>query len=120
MAGSSSIRRENRSWSSGTPHGPSSFNSAKSDIDRYLEDRQKRGFNSIIVNLIEHKFCTTPPKTRAGLAPFTKAGDFSTPNPAYFDFAHKVVKKANDRGIVVWLFPAYLATAAATRDSFER
>jgi hypothetical protein len=26
------------------------------DIDRYLEDRQKRGFNSIIVNLIEHKF----------------------------------------------------------------
>ena len=24
------------------------------DIDRYLEDRQKRGFNSIIVSLIEH------------------------------------------------------------------
>ena len=47
------------------------------DIDRYLEDRQKRGFSSIIVNLIEHKFCAVPPKTRAGLAPFTKAGDFS-------------------------------------------
>lgn len=40
------------------------------DVDRYLEDRQKRGFNSIIVNLIEHKFCTAPPKTRAGLTPF--------------------------------------------------
>ena len=78
------------------------------DIDRYLEDRQKRGFNSIIVNLIEHRFCTDPPKTRAGLAPFKTAGDFSTPNPDYFDFAHEVVKKANDRGIAVWLFPAYL------------
>ena len=78
------------------------------DIDRYLEDRRKRGFNSIIVNLIEHKFCTAPPKTRAGLTPFTQVGDFSTPDPDYFDFAHKVVKKANERGIVAWLFPAYL------------
>src|SRR5574342_261879 len=66
------------------------------DIDRYLEDRQRRGFNSIIVNLIEHKFCTNPPKTLAGLAPFSKAGDFTAPNPAHFDFAHKVVKKANE------------------------
>jgi len=81
---------------------------AEDDIERYLEDRQERGFNSIIVNLIEHKFCTAPPKTRAGLAPFSTPGDFSTPNPDYFDFASKVVKKANDRGIVVWLFPAYL------------
>jgi hypothetical protein len=81
---------------------------AEKDIDRYLEDRSKRRFNSVIVNLIEHRFCTAPPKTRAGLAPFQKAGDFSTPNPDYFAFAHSVVKKANDRGIVVWLFPAYL------------
>jgi hypothetical protein len=26
----------------------------------------KRGFNSIIVNLLEHKFCTSPPKTLSG------------------------------------------------------
>jgi hypothetical protein len=78
------------------------------EIDRYLEDRRKRGFNSIIVNLIEHKFCTDPPRTHAGLAPFAKQGDFSTPSPYYFNFAHKVVKQANDHGIIVWLFPAYL------------
>ena len=42
------------------------------DRETYLEDRQKRGFNSIIVNLLEHKFCTLAPKTRSGLAPFQK------------------------------------------------
>ena len=92
---------------------------ADADIDRYLEDRQKRGFNSIIVSLIEHKFCTAPPRTRSGLAPFSKAGDFSTPNPDYFDFARKVVKKANDHGIVVWLFPAYLGYGGGDEGLFQ-
>ena len=91
----------------------------EADIDRYLEDRQRRGFNSIIVNLIEHKFSTNPPKTLAGLAPFVTAGDFSTPNPAYFDFARKVVEKANQRGIVVWLFPAYLGYGGGDQGFFR-
>jgi hypothetical protein len=78
------------------------------DIERYLEDGGKRGFNAVIVNLIEHKFCTNPPRTRAGLVPFEKPGDFSTPNPAYFDFAYQVVRKAHDHGLAVWLFPAYV------------
>jgi len=91
---------------------------SEDDIDRYLEDRQRRGFNSIIVNLIEHKFSTNPPKTLAGLAPFVTAGDFSTPNPAYFDFARKVVEKANQRGIVVWLFPAYLGYGGGDQGFF--
>src|SRR5262245_44474862 len=42
------------------------------DIRHYLDDRRSRGFNSIIVNLIEHKFCTAPPRTRSGLAPFER------------------------------------------------
>ena len=92
---------------------------SEDDIDRYLEDRQKRGFNSIIVNLIEHKFSTNPPKTLAGLAPFMTTGDFSTPNPAYFDFAHKVVEKANQRGIVVWLFPSYLGYGGGDEGFFR-
>jgi hypothetical protein len=77
-------------------------------IDRYLDDRAKRGFNAIIVNLIEHRFASRAPATRAGVAPFKTPGDFSTPDPAYFDFAHRVVEKAAARGICVWLFPAYL------------
>ena len=53
----------------------------EADIDRYLDDRRSRGFNSIIVNLIEHKFCTNAPKTRAGLTPFKRVGDFSVRSP---------------------------------------
>ncbi len=49
-----------------------------------------------------------PAQDCAGLAPFNKAGDFSTPNDAYFDFARRVVKKANDHGIVVWMTPAFV------------
>jgi hypothetical protein len=78
------------------------------DIRHYLLDRQKKGFNSVIVNLLERKFCANPPKTIMGLAPFLIPGDFGRPNPAYFDFAHQVVKQANDLGITVWLAPAYL------------
>jgi len=89
------------------------------EIDQYLDDRAKRGFNSLIVNLIEHKFCTNVPATRAKIAPFQKMGDFSTPNPAYFDFAYNVVKKAKDRGIVVWLFPAYLGYGGGNEGWFQ-
>ena len=81
---------------------------SEEDIDRYLDNRASKGFNCIIVNLVEHKHCANPPKTRAGLSPFIEEGDFAKPNPAYFDFAHRIVKKAKDRGMVVWLFPAYL------------
>jgi hypothetical protein len=88
-------------------------------IDHYLDDRQTRGFNSIIVNLIEHKFCTIPPKTRSGLAPFDPPGDFSAPKSEYFAFAHEVVQKANERGIVVWLAPAYLGYGGGDEGFFR-
>jgi hypothetical protein len=89
------------------------------DIEWYLKDRRSKGFNSIIVNLIEHKFCTNPPRTRAGLAPFIKPGDFSTPNEAYFDFAHKVIEKAGEFGMVVWLAPAYLGYGGGDEGFFR-
>lgn len=89
------------------------------DMERYLEDRQKKGFNSIIVNLLEHKFATAPPRTRSGLAPFAKPGDFSTPNSAYFDFAHKVIERADEHGMVVWLAPAYLGYNGGDEGFFQ-
>lgn len=91
----------------------------ESDIEWYLRDRQNKGFNSIIVNLIEHKFSTNPPRTRAGLAPFIKTGDFSTPNEAYFAFAHKMIQKAGEYGIVVWLAPAYLGYGGGDEGFFR-
>jgi len=78
------------------------------DIARYLDDRASRGFNAIIVNLIEHKFASRAPNTLAGVTPFLAPGDFAHPNPAYFYYAHAAVAEANQRGIAVWLCAAYL------------
>ena len=78
------------------------------DIQRYLDDRVHRGFNAIIVNLIEHKFASHAPNNLAGVSPFLAPGDFAHPNPAYFDYAHAAVAEANRRGIAVFLCAAYL------------
>ena len=78
------------------------------DIDLYLADRQQRGVNAILVNLIEHSFSAQAPRDLYGNPPFTTPGDFATPNSVYFDRAVSIVRKAADRGIVVFLFPAYL------------
>jgi hypothetical protein len=78
------------------------------DAARYLDDRSRRGFTAIIVNLIEHKFATNAPADRRGVQPFRLPGDFAHPHAAYFDAAHRVIKEAGRRGIAVWLCPAYL------------
>ncbi len=40
----------------------------KAEAEQYLENRRLKGFNTIIVNLIGHKFCDNPPKNRDGRA----------------------------------------------------
>src|SRR4029079_3823877 len=42
----------------------------QTDIEHYLDDRAARGFNAIIVNLLEHKFATHAPATLGGVQPF--------------------------------------------------
>jgi hypothetical protein len=89
------------------------------DVVKYLDDRQMKGFNAIIVNLIEAKFATHAPKTKAGVAPFLTPGDFSSPNPAYFDWAHECLAAAQDRGIAVFLCPAYLGWGGGDEGFFK-
>ncbi len=91
----------------------------EADIARYLDDRARRGFNSIIVNLLEHKFATYAPAKRDGVAPFLKPGDLTQPNPVYFDYAHRAVAAASERGIVVWLCPAYLGWGGGDEGFFR-
>jgi len=74
--------------------------------EKYLEARRRQGFNAVIVNLIEHKF--RGPVDRYGQNPFTTPGDFSTPNEKYFAHADRVIRKAQEKGIVVFLAPIYL------------
>lgn len=78
------------------------------ELDRYLADRRARGFNALVVNLVEHKFASQPPLDRAGAAPFATPGDFSTPSEAYFAHVDRVLARAAAAGMVVLLAPAYL------------
>ena len=78
----------------------------KEEAETYLEGRRKKGFNSVIVNLIEHKF--RGPVNRYEEEPFKTPGDFSTPNEKYFEHADWVIRKAAEKGIQVFLAPIYL------------
>src|SRR5207302_2046424 len=77
------------------------------DIDFYLTNRQQKGVNAIIVNLLEHKFATNAPRNINGDPPFTGA-NFTTPNETYFAHADYVVSQAAAKGITVFLVPLYL------------
>jgi hypothetical protein len=80
---------------------------SKEDAVLYLSDRAQKGFNVVMVNLIEHAFCTNPPSNYYGDRPFTGTA-FITPNEAYFAHADYVINQAAQRGFVVLLFPLYL------------
>jgi hypothetical protein len=78
------------------------------EVEQYLNNRRQKGFNAILVNLIEHRFFKHPPLNAAGDGPFTTPGDFSTPNEKYFGYADWVIRKAAQNGIYVLLDPIYL------------
>lgn len=81
----------------------------KAEAESYLEDRRQRGFNSIIVNIIEHWY--NGPINKDGQAPFTKRNgyyDFAQPNEAYFAHVDYVLNIARSKGFHVLMTPAYL------------
>ena len=87
------------------------------DAEIYLADRAARGFNAIIVNLIEHQYADHAPADRHGDAPFS-GPVFSTPNEAYFAHADQVISRASAHGITVFLFPVYVGYSTG-RCNFE-
>jgi hypothetical protein len=78
----------------------------RDEVRQYLDDRRARRFNAVLVNLVEHHF--GGPRNRDGQSPFLTAGDFSTPNDAYFANADYVIEQAAQRDILVLLAPMYL------------
>jgi hypothetical protein len=78
------------------------------EADIYLEDRRRRGFNTILVNLLEHKFAPHAPRNAYGEPPFASPGDFAAPNEAYFAHADVILRRAKEKGLAVLLAPAYL------------
>src|SRR6266498_2487494 len=87
---------------------------------RYLDDRAARRFNSVIVNLIEHVFAPDPPRTVDGIEPFTVSGDLTTPNETYFARVDRILEIAAERGIVLFLAPAYLGYPNPNYPGFNR
>jgi hypothetical protein len=77
------------------------------DAELYLDDRQAKGFNTVLLNLLEHRFADDAPRNVYGDGPFKQDGDFSTPNDRYFDHAERVLRAATLRGFLVLLAPAY-------------
>lgn len=77
------------------------------DAAIYLSSRRASGFNTVIVNLLEHKFARNAPADIRRVPPFTSPGDFSRPNPEYFDHAEAIVTLARRLGFLVLLTPAY-------------
>lgn len=86
----------------------------REEVERYLANRQAKGFNSIIVNLIEHKF--NGPLNRYGEAPFLIPGKLTMANERYFEFADWCIEKAGEHGIQVLLAPIYLGYANPADD----
>lgn len=78
----------------------------EAEAGQYLANRSAKGFNALIVNLIEHKF--NGPLTREAERPFKDPRDLSAPNDRYFDYAARVLRKAADYGMAVFLAPMYL------------
>ncbi len=78
------------------------------ETDEYLARRRQQGFNTLVVNLIEHRFSDDPPNNAFGEPPFLADGDFARPNPAYFDAARQALDRAAAAGFLVLLTPAYL------------
>ena len=81
------------------------------EVEHYLEVRARQGFNTLLILFIELKrwvSSSKAPLTRDGIAPFSKAGDFSTPNDAYFQRVADVVERAGKHGFLVLGTPLYL------------
>ncbi len=89
----------------------------KSEAEQYLENRRALGFNTLMVNLVEHHF--NGPINREGEGPFRMPGDFSTPNEKYFAHADWVIKKAAEKGIQILLAPCYLGYKGTEEGWYE-
>jgi hypothetical protein len=86
------------------------------EIVTYLNDRQAKGINTLLVELMDHTSWPSQnnphaPNNVAGDPPFTTADDFSTPNEAYMVHVAAMLQAALDRDILVMMTPAYVGFA---------
>lgn len=80
----------------------------REEVELYLADRRARGFNTLLVSLIESRFSKNPPANAYGDRPFGPGREFAAPIEAYFKHADWVLQRASDLGFLVLLTPAYM------------
>ena len=80
---------------------------SETQADRFFANRQAAGFNSVWVNLLCNGYTGGRPDgtTYDGIAPFTRPGDLSSPNPAYFARGDAMIRLAAEHGLAVFLDP---------------
>lgn len=98
-------------------HGDTAWNFAiyatREQVDEYLDDRKSKGFNAVLFEIVQGPYYGGPTNME-GNDPFTKRGDPSTPNDAYFQFIDYIVTAAKERGILCFIFPSYLGYEGGT------
>jgi len=94
-------------------------NVTREEATVYLQNRRAKGFNAILVNLIEHKFAKRAPRNVYGEAPFPDPSDFTVRNEKYFEHADWVIRKAAENGLVVLLAPVYLGYPGKDEGYFD-
>src|SRR5579862_7891901 len=82
----------------------------KEEVELYFKNRSQKGFNTCLVNVLEHWFCNNPPFNAYGEAPFTSPENFSSPNDKYFLHVDCVINKAAEYNIQLLLAPMYLGS----------
>ncbi|HXQ93283.1 MAG TPA: glycoside hydrolase family 140 protein [Nitrososphaerales archaeon] len=80
----------------------------KEDVETYLKNRAEKGFNTVLVNILEHWFADKPPENLYGVEPFSIPNNFAAPNEMYFEHVDWVINKAAQYNIQVLLAPMYL------------
>jgi hypothetical protein len=81
----------------------------REQVTSYLDNRKAKGFNAILVEVIERKFGAAAPANAYGDAPFVN-GDFSQPNEAYWRHVDYLIAEAGSRGIFVLMCALYLGS----------
>ena len=82
-------------------------NLRETEARTYFAQRQAAGFNAVWINLLSVKYTggRDDGSTYDGIRPFTKAGNLSTPNPAYFKRVDDMLRLAAAYKLLVFLDP---------------
>jgi chitodextrinase len=77
----------------------------EAQADAYFADRQSFGINTLWAEILvnPYVFGRSDASTYDGIVPFTTPGDFSTPNPAYFQRVDDMINLAASHGITILL-----------------